>query len=142
MADGRRGPQFSAQEGGAEFGDEFLARIRFIAMATREVTVEPRDMACPVTQLVELGAGDVFGAATLGTLINVGVAATENPQLTVYGAGLVSRDPVDQAFEEGVQRSASSVTSRVVDRGLTVPPTIRVQAGARISVIVTRHSEF
>ena len=88
MADGRRGPQFGAQEGGAEFGDEFLARIRFIAMATREVTVEPRDMACPVTQLVELGAGDVFGAATLGTLINVGVAATENPQLTVYGAGL------------------------------------------------------
>ena len=142
MADGRRGPQFGAQEGGAEFGDEFLARIRFIAMATREVTVEPRDMACPVTQLVELGAGDVFGAATLGTLINVGVAATENPQLTVYGAGLVSRDPVDQAVTDGVQRTASNVAGRTVDRSLAIPPTIRIEAGTRIAVMVSRRRDF
>lgn len=86
--------------------------------------------------------GDVFGAAALGTLINVGVATTEDPQITFSGIGGVSRDPVDQAIQDGVQRSASTVTNRVVDRGLTIPPTIRVQAGARISVIVTRRSSF
>lgn len=85
---------------------------------------------------------DVFGAAALGTLINVGVAATEDPQITFSGIGGVSRDPVDQAIQDGVQRSASTVTNRVVDRGLAIPPTIRVQAGARISVIVTRRSTF
>ncbi|MBK8840864.1 MAG: hypothetical protein IPO30_19940 [Hyphomonadaceae bacterium] len=87
-----------------------------------------------------------FGAtlcgAALGTLINVGVAATEDPQITFSGIGGVSRDPVDQAIQDGVQRSASTVTNRVVDRGLAIPPTIRVQAGARISVIVTRRSTF
>jgi type IV secretion system protein VirB10 len=86
--------------------------------------------------------GEVFGAAILGTLINVGVAATEDPSLTFSGIGAVTRDPVDQAIQDGVQRSASTVTNRVVDRGLAIPPTIRVQAGARISVIVTRRSIF
>ncbi|MEQ1783248.1 MAG: TrbI/VirB10 family protein, partial [Hyphomonadaceae bacterium] len=82
--------------------------------------------------------GDVFGAAALGTLINVGVAATEEPQLTYGGIGAISRDPVDAAIADGVQRSASGVTNRVVDRGLAIPPTIRVEAGKRISVVVTR----
>ncbi len=41
-----------------------------------------------------------------------------------------------------VQRSASILANRVVDRGLAMPPTIRVQAGARISVVVTRQSAF
>ncbi|RYG22719.1 MAG: TrbI/VirB10 family protein, partial [Burkholderiales bacterium] len=85
---------------------------------------------------------DVFGAAVLGTLINVGVATTEDPQITFSGIGGVFRDPVDQAIQDGIQRSASAVTNRVVDRGLAIPPTIRVQAGARISVIVTRRSTF
>lgn len=82
--------------------------------------------------------GDVFGAAALGTLINIGVATTEEPQLTYGGIGAISRDPVDAAIADGVQRSASGVTNRVVDRGLAIPPTIRVGAGARITVIVTR----
>jgi len=86
--------------------------------------------------------GDVFGAAALGTLINVGVATTEDPQITFSGISPVSRDPVDQAIQDGVQRTASTVTNRVVDRGLAIPPTIRVQAGTRISVIVTRRSTF
>lgn len=86
--------------------------------------------------------GDIFGAAALGTLINVGVATTEDPQIAFSGIGAVSRDPVDQAIQDGVQRSASTVTNRVVDRGLAIPPTIRVQAGARISVIVSRRAEF
>ena len=82
--------------------------------------------------------GDVFGAATLGTLINVGVATMEEPQLTYGGIGAISRDPVDAAIADGVQRSASGVTNRVVDRGLAIPPTIRVGAATRITVIVTR----
>jgi len=81
---------------------------------------------------------DVFGAAALGTLINIGVATTEEPQLTYGGIGASTRDPVDAALADGVQRSASGVTNRVVDRGLAIPPTIRVGAGTRITVIVTR----
>jgi type IV secretory pathway VirB10-like protein len=81
--------------------------------------------------------GDVFGAAALGTLINVGVATTEEPQLTYGGVGAISRDPVDTAIADGVQRMASGVTNRVVDRGLAIPPTIRVSAGTRLSVMVT-----
>jgi type IV secretion system protein VirB10 len=81
---------------------------------------------------------DVFGAATLGTLINVGVATTEEPQLTYGGIGTISQDPVDAAIADGLQRSASGVTNRVVDRGLAIPPTLRVGAGTRITVLVTR----
>jgi len=82
--------------------------------------------------------GDVFGAAALGTLINIGVATTEEPKLTYNGIGAISRDPVDAAIADGVQRSASGVTNRVVDRGLALAPTIRVGAGTRITVLVTR----
>ncbi len=76
--------------------------------------------------------------ARTDALINVGVATTEEPQLTYGGIGAISRDPVDAAIADGVQRSASGATSRVVDRGLAIPPTIRVGAGTRIMVIVTR----
>jgi type IV secretion system protein VirB10 len=82
--------------------------------------------------------GEVFGAAALGTLISIGVATTEEPQLTYGGIGAQTRDPVDAALAEGVQQGASSMTSRIVDRGLAIPPTIRVEAGKRIAVIVTR----
>lgn len=92
----------------------------------------------PRSRWREPGEGDVFGAALLGTFINVGVATTEDPQIAFSGIGAVSRDPVDRAVQDGVQRTASTVTNRVVDRGLAIAPTIRVQAGARISVIVTR----
>lgn len=85
---------------------------------------------------------DLLGAATLGTLINIGVASTEEPQLTYSGLGVSTRDPVEQAVSEGVQRSASSVTSRIVERGLALPPTIRVEAGKRIVVMVSRRTEF
>lgn len=81
---------------------------------------------------------DVFGAAALGTLINVGVATTEEPQITYGGLGVTTRDPVDAAITDGIQRSASTVTSRVVDRGLAIPPTIHVRAGTKLSVLVTR----
>lgn len=95
-------------------------------------------MSRPVTQLMQLRPSDVFGAALLGTFINVEVATTENPRIAFSGIGAVSRDPVDQAIQDGVQRTARTVTNRVVDRGLAIAPTIRIQAGARISVIVTR----
>ncbi|MDP3737550.1 MAG: TrbI/VirB10 family protein [Hyphomonadaceae bacterium] len=106
-----------------------------------EAAVSPNG-AAGVSGDVDNHWGDVFGAAALGTLINVGVATTEDPQITFSGIGAVSRDPVDQAIQDGVQRSASTVTNRVVDRGLAILPTIRVQAGARISIIVTRRSTF
>ena len=102
-----------------------------------EVAADPSG-AAGVKGEVDNHWGDVFGAATLGTLINIGVATTEEPQLTYGGIGAISRDPVDAAIADGVQRSASGVTNRVVDRGLAIPPTIRVGAGTRISIIVTR----
>ncbi|RYD77358.1 MAG: hypothetical protein EOP84_15615, partial [Verrucomicrobiaceae bacterium] len=80
--------------------------------------------------------------AALGTLINVGVASTEDPQLTYGGIGFYNRDPVEQAINDGVQRTASIVTNRVVDRSLTIAPTIKVESGKRITVIVTRRAKF
>lgn len=102
-----------------------------------EAALDPSG-AAGVAGKVDNHWGEVFGAAALGTLINIGVASTEDPALTYGGIGVVSRDPVDQAINDGVQRSASIVTNRVVDRGLAIPPTIRVDAGKRISVLVTR----
>lgn len=85
---------------------------------------------------------EVFGAAVLGTIINIGVATTEDPALTFGGVGAVSRDPVDSAMADGIQRGAGAVSARVVDRSLAVPPTIRVEAGKRVSVIVTKGLSF
>lgn len=118
---------------------------------SRLIMPDGREVALPETALDPGGAAgmsgevdnhwsDVFGAAALGTLINVGVATTEEPY--AYGAGIAVRDPVDDALSDGVQRMASNVTNRVVDRGLAIPPTIRVPAGAKLTVIVTRRSTF
>jgi type IV secretion system protein VirB10 len=106
-------------------------------VALDEVAADPSG-AAGVRGEVDNHWGDVLGAATLGTLINVGVATTEEPQLTFGGIGTISRDPVGAAIADGVQRSASGVTNRVVDRGLAIPPTIRVGAGTKVTVIVTR----
>lgn len=108
-------------------------------IALDEAAADPSGSA-GVTGMVDNHWVDVFGAALLGTLINVGVATTEDPQLTYGGIGIVSRDPVDAAIDDGVQRGASIVTNRVVDRSLAIPPTIRVEAGKRITVIVTRRT--
>lgn len=110
-------------------------------VALDEVGTDPSG-AAGIKGEVDNHWGDVFGAAALGTLINVGVATTEEPQLTYNGIGAISRDPVDAAIADGVQRSASGVTNRVVDRGLAIPPTIRVSAGTRIAIIVTRRTMF
>lgn len=87
---------------------------------------------------------EVFGAAALGTILNIGVAATEQqPSLGVGGIGVIANeDPSEAAAQQGVERTASAVTSRVVDRSLAIPPTIRVQAGTRISVVATRRIMF
>jgi type IV secretory pathway VirB10-like protein len=102
-----------------------------------ESAVDPSG-AAGVAGKVDNHWGDVFGAAALGTLINIGVATIEEPQLTYGGIGVVNRDPIDDALNDGVQRGASIVSNRVVDRGLAIPPTIRIESGTRISVIVTR----
>lgn len=84
--------------------------------------------------------GEVFGAAALGTLINVAAAATEDQRtvgITYGGVGIIV-DPEEEAAREGVQRAASAVSGRVVERGLSIPPTIRVAVGGRVSALVTR----
>lgn len=118
---------------------------RLIMLDGREVELAEAALdpsgAAGVSGEVDNHWSDVFGAAALGTIINVGVATTEEP-VAYAGSGIVLRDPVDDAVSDGVQRMASNVTNRVVDRGLAIPPTIRVQAGAKISIIVTRRSIF
>lgn len=106
-------------------------------IALDEAAADPSGSA-GVTGRVDNHWLDVFGAAALGTLINIGVASTEDQQLTYGGIGVITRDPVDEAIAEGAQRTASIVTNRVVDRSLAIPPTIRVEAGKRISIVVTR----
>lgn len=108
-------------------------------IALDEVALDPSG-AAGVAGPVDNHWAEVFGAAALGTLINIGVASAEDPHLTYGGIGIVTRDPVDQAINEGIQRSANLVTSRVVDRSLAIPPTIRIEAGKRIAVIVTRRT--
>ncbi len=82
-----------------------------------------------------------FGAAALGTLVNISAATLGDPPqpgLVYGGIGPLSRDPVDGAIRDGVARTSDLVSSRIVDRALGVPPTIQIRAGARIAVIVTR----
>lgn len=112
-------------------------------IALDEAAVDPSG-AAGVKGKVDNHWGEVFGAAALGTIINIGVAATEdNPAVTFGGVGVVSNyDPVQDALRDGVQRSAAAVTNRVVDRSLAISPTIRIDAGTRISVIVTRRTSF
>jgi type IV secretion system protein VirB10 len=112
-------------------------------IALDEAAVDPSG-AAGVKGDVDNHWGEVFGAAALGTLINVGVATTEDrPSLSFSGVGAVSNyDPVDDALRDGVQRTASTVTNRVVDRSLAISPTIRLDAGTRISVIVTRRKRL
>ncbi len=102
--------------------------------------------AAGVTGDIDNHWGEVFGAAALGTLINVGAAATEGRNsisVTSGGFGVNSGDdPAEEAAREGVQRAASAVSGRVVERGLAVPPTIRIDAGARISAMVTRELDL
>lgn len=110
------------------------------AVMLEEAALDPSG-AAGVSGEVDNNWLDVFGAAALGTLINVGVATTEDPA-GYAGGGIIVRDPVDGAVADGVQRMASTVTNRVVDRGLAIPPTIRVPAGAKVSIIVTRRTTF
>lgn len=110
-------------------------------IALDEAALDPSG-AAGVSGKVDNHWWDVFGAAALGTLISVGVASTEDPQLTYGGVGFYNRDPVEQAINDGVQRTASVVTNRVVERSLAVPPTIKIESGKRISIIVTRRTRL
>ncbi len=112
-------------------------------IALDEAAVDPSG-AAGIKGDVDNHWGEVFGAAALGTLINIGVATTEErPSLSFSGVGAVSNyDPVDDALRDGVQRSASVLTNRVVDRSLAIGPSIRLDAGTKISVIVTRRATF
>lgn len=132
----------------SKYGQSRVAIIwsRLIMPDGREIALDEAALdpsgAAGVTGQVDNHWGDVFGAAALGTLINIGVASTEEPQLTFGGVGVATRDPMDAAINDGVQRGASIVTNRVVDRGLAIPPTIRIEAGKRIAIMVTRRISF
>ena len=110
-----------------------------------EIAVAPSG-AAGIAGRVDDHWDEAFGAAILGTLINIGAAATESRDrvdLTYNGIGVLSgNDPVEDAARRGVTRTASGFSNRVIDRGLSVPPTIRIKAGAKISVIVTRELAF
>ncbi len=67
------------------------------------------------------------------------MAFRRSPQVLM---GVRPRYLTSRICADGVQPTASTVTNRVVDRGLATPPTIRLEAGKRISVIVTRHMRF
>lgn len=86
-----------------------------------------------------------FGAAALGTLVNISAATLgDQPRLGVVngGIGAVSGDPAQAALSDGIERTSDLVSSRIVNRALGVAPTIRIRAGARISVIVTRRIDL
>lgn len=104
-----------------------------------EAAVDPSG-AAGVVGRVDNHWQEIFGAAALGTLLNVGVATLEEPRLSYPNAGVLVRDPVEEAISNGIQRATSTVTNQVVDRGLAIPPTIRVPAGTKVSVIVTRRT--
>lgn len=131
----------------SRYGQSRLAILwsRLIMPDGREVQLDEAATdpsgAAGVSGRVDNHWGDVFGAAALGTLINIGVATTEEPQLTYSGIGVL-RDSVDQAISNGIQRTGSIVTNRVVDRSLAIPPTIRIAAGARIYIIASRRIGF
>lgn len=108
-------------------------------IALDEVATDPAG-AAGISGDVDNHWSDVFGAAALGTLINVGAAsADDRPTITFGGIGVSQGyNPVRDAVRDGVQSTAATVSNRVVDRGLAIPPAIRVESGSRIAVIVTR----
>jgi hypothetical protein len=59
--------------------------------------------------------GELRGTVALGTLINVGVSTTEEPQLTYGGMDTISRDPVDASMTDGVQRRGNGFVSLFFD---------------------------
>jgi type IV secretion system protein VirB10 len=128
----------------AKYGQSRVAILwsRLILVDGREIALDEAAVdpsgAAGVGGRVDNHWPEVFGAAALGTLINVGAATTEEPEYAFSGIGGGVNDPVDDAIADGIQQSASIVTNRVVDRSLALPPTIRVEAGMRISIIVTK----
>jgi type IV secretion system protein VirB10 len=139
-----------AYKSAAKFGQSRIAVLwsRLIMPDGKEIALDLPSLdpagSVGVPGKVDNHWAEVFGAAALGTLINIGVAATEQqPSLGVGGIGvIVNEDPSESAVRQGAERTASAVTSRVVDRSLAVPPTIRVSAGTRISVIVVKNTTF
>jgi type IV secretion system protein TrbI len=71
--------------------------------------------------------GRVFTAAGLATLLAVSAEA-----------GNGERSDLQRAFREGFGDSVSRTGERVVDRSLSVQPTIRVAAGTPVRILVTR----
>jgi type IV secretion system protein VirB10 len=134
----------------ARFGQSRLAVLwsRLIMPDGKEINLDLPSLdpagSAGIPGKVDNHWGEVFGAAALGTLINIGVAATEQqPSLGVGGIGVITNeDPSEAAVRQGVERTASAVTNRVVDRSLAIPPTIRVSAGTRISVFVVKATLF
>lgn len=56
MTHGGRYSELRAEKRRTEFGDELLTRIGTASMLAGEVSIEPQDMASPMTQLMEPGS--------------------------------------------------------------------------------------
>lgn len=73
-------------------------------------------------------------------------AATEERDrvgLSYDGIGIVSAGhPIEEPARRGLTRTSSALSGRIIDRGLSIAPTIRVKASANVSVIVTRELSF
>ena len=78
----------------------------------------------------------MFGAAAPGTMTNLGVGTTEEPEFTHIGTGAILG--FNPAIANRVQHSTRNVSNRVVDRGHAILPTIRVGADRPTAVIATK----
>jgi len=89
---------------------------------------------------------DLFTAALLGTVISVGAAATDEAvrdEVTLADGQIALRGrSAGGALAQGVSATASTASTRVLDRSLGLAPTLSAETGARISIVVSRTLEF
>jgi type IV secretory pathway VirB10-like protein len=89
---------------------------------------------------------DLFTAALLGTVISVGAAAADEAireEVTLADGQIALRGrSAGGALAQGVSATASTASTRVLDRSLGLAPTLSTETGARISIVVSRTLEF
>ena len=71
--------------------------------------------------------GDLFRAAGLATLLNIGTELSADED-----------DPVARAIRDGVQDTIGNAGQGIVSRQLDVPPTLTIRPGFPVRLIVTR----
>ncbi len=71
--------------------------------------------------------GNMVRAALISTMLGIGTELASN-----------SEDRFARALRGGAQDTANETGRQIVERELNIPPTIRVAAGARLRILVTR----